>query len=440
MDQGSKGFFRGIEQPRPEIVFGLVGAIGTDLDLLEHELRTALSSVSYVSSSIRVSEILSEEYERMHPEEEVTGSRLGTFMDRGDALRIAVDHGAAAAALAVARIVNQRKVVVGAKMAERASHATIIRSLKHPAEVGLLRAVYGPRLVVIGAWSMRDHREDAVRKRLNDEHPGNGVGWYAEKAAELVLRDEMDADSRLGQRVRETFELADAFVAIRPGRPITKPVERIVQLLFGKPFLTPTVDEHSMFQASGAGFRSSAAGRQVGAVIVDDDGELLVAGTNDVPKAGGGQYWAGDDPDHRDFQHGYDINDRLKSKIVEDILSRLKDAPGWLSDALLNRDLPSLTREALQPGGPLSGSRVGDLLEFGRVAHAEMAAVCTAARRGVPIRSATVYSTTYPCHECARLLIACGIRRLVYVDPYPKSQVPEMYKNEVVEGDRKSVV
>jgi cytidine deaminase len=45
-----------------------------------------------------------------------------------------------------------------------------------------------------------------------------------------------------------------------------------------------------------------------------------------------------------------------------------------------------------------------------------------------------MFSTTYPCHECARLIIASGIKRVVYIDPYPKSQVPDMYEHEIVEG------
>lgn len=42
-----------------------------------------------------------------------------------------------------------------------------------------------------------------------------------------------------------------------------------------------------------------------------------------------------------------------------------------------------------------------------------------------------MYTTTYPCHECARLIIAAGIGRVVYVDPYPKSQVRAMFRHEV---------
>jgi cytidine deaminase len=244
-------------------------------------------------------------------------------------------------------------------------------------------------------------------------------------------RDEQDESQPFGQGVRDAFELADIYVAIRKGHPLGRRIARLVKLLFGAPFETPTRAEEAMFLASGAGLRSSAAGRQVGAVVVDGDGEVLVTGTNEAPKAGGGQYWAEEAPDHRDFMYGYDVNDRLKLEIVADILTRLREA-NWLTDLAGGADPDSVAARAMS--GPLRGSRIADLLEFGRIAHAEMAAICTAARRGTALRGATMYSTTYPCHECARLIIAAGISMVVYVDPYPKSQVQQMFHDEVSDG------
>lgn len=53
--------------------------------------------------------------------------------------------------------------------------------------------------------------------------------------------------------------------------------------------------------------------------------------------------------------------------------------------------------------------------------HAEMFAITDAARRGLSVRDATLYCTTFPCHMCARHIIASGIRKVVYIEPYPKS-------------------
>lgn len=162
--------------------------------------------------------------------------------------------------------------------------------------------------------------------------------------------------------------------------------------------------------------------------MVDRDGEVLVTGTNDVPKPGGGQYWPDSDPDHRDFRLTYETNDRGKRDVVLDVLGRLAQA-GWLSSEKAGQGHSTLADDAL--AGPLRDSRIRDLIEFGRIAHAEMAAICTAARRGTALRGSTLYSTTYPCHECARLIIATGITRVVFVDPYPKSQVQMLFSDLV---------
>ena len=191
-----------------------------------------------------------------------------------------------------------------------------------------------------------------------------------------------------------------------------------------------------MFQASAARLRSADAGRQVGAVVIDEEFELLVTGTNEVPRAGGGQYWGDDARDHRDFRIGYDANQRLKHDLVVDVLQSMKADGGWLSPEKQELPVEQLTREAVE--GPLKDSRIGDILEFGRIAHAEMAAICTAARRGTPLRGGILLTTTYPCHECARLIIAAGISRVIYVDPYPKSRVKEMYRFEVSDGGSES--
>lgn len=424
------------EDARREIVIGLVGALGTDLAAVEDALKNALLRVSYSMKSVRVSALIDVAFQTggltltSSPE-----TKLDELMDKGDALREKAVHGGVTAALAISAISNERHDELDDRPElERAATATVVRQLKHPDEVRVLRSVYGPRFVLIGAWAPKAERERATRRRLEQSRPGMDDHWYAQHVSRLLERDEKDGLRKLGQRVRDTFELADAYVALCPGVPIATTVDRIVGLLFGSPFETPTRQEQAMYLAFGARLRSSASGRQVGAVVVDDEGEVLVSGTNEVPKAHGGQYWTGESPDFRDFRYGIDYNDHQKMLIFLDVIRRLQEAPGWLVQARAEGDAESLAREAMDEGGPLAESRVSDILEFGRILHAEMAAICTAARRGTAIGGQTMYTTTYPCHQCARLIVGSGIRRLVYVDPYPKSQVPDMYRDEVAEG------
>ena len=76
-------------------------------------------------------------------------------------------------------------------------------------------------------------------------------------------------------------------------------------------------------------------------------------------------------------------------------------------------------------------TRLLSLIEFGRIVHAEMSALSQAARLGVAVKGATLYTTAFPCHMCMRLVVAAGISRVVYVDPYPKSLASEMYADSI---------
>jgi len=48
-----------------------------------------------------------------------------------------------------------------------------------------------------------------------------------------------------------------------------------------------------------------------------------------------------------------------------------------------------------------------------RTVHAEQNAICQAAKRGVALNGATLYSRMTPCRICGMLIISCGISRVV---------------------------
>jgi dCMP deaminase len=66
-------------------------------------------------------------------------------------------------------------------------------------------------------------------------------------------------------------------------------------------------------------------------------------------------------------------------------------------------------------------SEAGCLMEGGhcvRSVHAEMNAVAQAARTGVSIHGATIYSTHRPCVRCAGILVQVGIYKVYYESEY----------------------
>ena len=427
-ERGSEDGAKGLHlRGRPEIVLAVVSPIGTGTGEVCRLLGDVLDQVTgYDAKIVRISELIETAFPGESP---IDGrSRYRRLMDMGDALREGTNEGAICAMLAVQAIREVRESSTGDVAAPRYDGATILRSLKHPDEVTLLRQVYGQRALIVGVSEEQALREGRLRKELAEgRKTAEAQAAAAGEATELVLRDEKDELRSLGQRVRDAYEMCDVYLPASGDR-LEASVRRLVGLMFGQPFITPSRDEMGAWHAYAAQFRSSAAGRQVGAAIVDADGEILATGCNDVPTPGGGQSWEGGADDHRDFAEMHkDANDSKKFELVSELLSELRDA-GWFSEELASLDGDALANRALAAGtpAPLQKTRVADLLEFGRIMHAEMAALMTAARRGTPVRGATLYTTTYPCHECMRLIIGAGITRVVYIDPYPKSLVPEL--------------
>src|SRR3954464_15400320 len=63
--------------------------------------------------------------------------------------------------------------------------------------------------------------------------------------------------------------------------------------------------------------------------------------------------------------------------------------------------------------------------------HAEMEAIASCARVGVSPRNGVMYTTTFPCHNCAKHIVAAGIRAVQYVEPYPKSRALELHNDSI---------
>ena len=327
-------------------------------------------------------------------------------------------------ALAVREIAKHR--------AERANgnqpFAYLLRSFKHPDEVKLLRRVYGEAFSLVGVASTAEER----RKTLSDSYsPVDGV--LSLEAERLVARDESDSSNRqFGQNVRDTYFMADVFVPGGAGIDVNADVNRYVDSVFGAPFLAPRPEEEGMRFAQDAALRSAAPARQVGVALIPEIGTPVVAGTNEVPKPGGGQYWEGDLPDYRDFQQGEDPSPNYIKGVVQELLERLAKH-NWLVDDLSGLSGHSLVERARQPDGSgssvLGGARAAALIEFTRCLHAEQAAIINAARSGVSTQGAILYTTTFPCHECAKMIIGAGIVEVHYIEPYPKSLVDRLYRH-----------
>jgi hypothetical protein len=58
-------------------------------------------------------------------------------------------------------------------------------------------------------------------------------------------------------------------------------------------------------------------------------------------------------------------------------------------------------------------------------------AISDAARLGRATKHATLFCTTFPCHICTKHIVAAGIDRVVFLEPYPKSLSQKLHGDSI---------
>jgi len=437
-----------------ELVIGLVAAVGTELDTVTNCLTQQFALGGYETKVIKISDdIIKLFYE---PKNWATKyERYDSFMTAGNEARYTAikkekaehvsekdQRGNAILAYATAsRIFLERPVDGNGLPLPCGKKAFIIRSLKRPEEVEALRLIYPHGFVLIGV-----HAEDSRRRT----HLTKTIGMNDKEADNLMRRDanettdDYETPHPNGQLVNKTFHLADFFVHSTDDlERLWCDIQRMVELWFGHPFHTPTFDEYAMYMAFSAALRSADLSRQVGAVVTKGN-QVLATGANDCPRAGGGLYWperkdgessVSDIPEGRDYKRtrkekvGYDSNKIEQLEILNDI-QRI------VEKCVADEHKKYFNFEAMIK--MIGKGRIRDLTEFGRVVHAEMEALLSCGRIGHSTVSTTLYCTTFPCHNCAKHLIAAGVDRVVYIEPYPKSKALEFHSESIIWGIKKA--
>lgn len=432
----------------PELIFGIVAPIGVKIDLAIRCLQEELEAVGYFSTTLKATDLM-------------RAVKLSNDLTANDAIENYKQKISYAnelcklfspnviASILISRIRSLRvehwrevlhsKGVTKSKddqdFSERPipKRAYILRQLKRPEEIRLLRMVYGKQFVSVSVYSSEDERiehiEEQQRKKLSGLVDAIKL---RNSASELVAQDSKE-DGLPGQNVRDAFPLGDVFVDGQNKATCSATTSRFIRLLFGNNQITPTRDEYGMYMAKSASLRSSDLSRQVGAAIFSTAGEVITLGCNEVPRAHGGTYWTSDPNDQRDFMQGADPNDELKKEILVDLIDRLISSEAMSDAKFKGKSAVEVCTELLAVANDRSvaESKLMDLIEFGRIIHAEMSAISDAARKGVPTKGTTLYSTTFPCHICAKHVVAAGIGRVVYLEPYPKSYASRLHKDSI---------
>lgn len=456
----------------PELIIGVAGPIGIDIDTICVAIGDALRTVSYESTTIKITdEIQDIPSDIKKPTRKNFYNIMNFKMDHASDLCRTRDDPAFLMRIAIAAVRRERisfiengksllndsppeepenefigptqKIsfeAIGAT--DRVAHrvAYIVRQIKRPEEVNLMRRVYGRQFILVSAYGSEEDRKsiliDKISKTMPLKTTSNNISF---KAQELMDRDADEEEDSYGQHLRDSFHLADVFVDGIVKSAMNKTLLRFFNGLFGLNSIAPTKNEYGMYCAKSASLRSTDLSRQVGAAIFSENGELIVQGCNEVPKAFGGTYWDTETPDFRDIAIGKDPNEEQKREVVRDLLERLETAELLKLGPKLNMDINDLVDhlttgkkdEKDKSKAALKGAKILDLTEYGRVVHAEMCALCDAARLGRSVRNAILFCTTFPCHNCTKHVLASGIQKVIFMEPYPKSKAKELHSNEI---------
>lgn len=421
-DESIKDIQKTIQERRSrELIIGLCGAIGSGVKALKDTLKHQLESSGYKTVHIRMSNIIAE---RTDPNlKNLLGyERYVNLQDQGDFLR-KKHRNSILAACAVEEIALNRSVLCSedeqlleenddSVLKTKEKIAYIIDQLKHPDEVKLLRSVYPRNFYLIGLI-----RTEAERRLNLEEEKIQDA-----KIDELIRRDRKSVTN--GQQVEKTLYNSDYFIhnVHNHSQLLEKSVDRFIKLVHDVNGLTPTIDEIGMHAAYSASLRSACLSRQVGASISDTIGNIIATGCNDVPRFGGGLYNSSSTEDFRCVHRGQCSNDKhkalLKEEIKEILLKNINNAN------VVNELVEKIT----------TNTKIHSLIEYSRAVHAEMDAIVSLAR-SVKDSSIgmTLYSTTYPCHNCARHIVAAGIARVVYIEPYEKSLALKLHDDSITD-------
>ena len=408
-----------------EVVIAFMGAVGCGMPRLIKECAEDLEARGYDVKHIRLSEYIKDELKKRG--DEIENPRYLQYQNIGNELRDknGLDIFASFAINKISRIRAERNPIELSDSSVPVPRvAYLIDQVKHPSEIQLLKLVYRKIFFAVGVMSSAKDRKN----RLLDE----GIdGCVAE---DIMNRDRKEIH-KYGQQLEKAFQLADYFVHHPSSHQeeTKKQLKRFGDILHGDNKVSPSQQEYAMYVAYSTGLKSACLSRQVGAAIVDKDGNLIATGSNDVPAYKGGLYTEYHETDGRCINRGFCENDFQKNKRRKNIERGLTDFikseksfedSGVRNTMLLNAE--KLVSEVYR----LSG--VGDLIEFSRAVHAEMDALISLSRgsSGSSV-GASLFTTTFPCHNCARHIIAAGIDKVFYVEPYDKSLAFDSHEDAI---------
>ncbi len=361
-----------------KIVVGLTGPFGSGCSYIAKEILVE-RGYEYIS----LSDLLRKEVD----DETLTRS---TLQDKGNTLR--QQKGAGFLAEIAISIITQSD-----------NQKFVVDSIRNSHEVEVLKDAFSS-FCMFAVWASRNARW----KRVQGKYNGNLSLFEQDDKRDKDEKDESGQQITLCYQMADVIILNDKVIPTKQSgafKDLQSIVERYLNYIERKSSYEPTEMETLMAMAYANSMRSSCSQRKVGALIIDNYGNVFSSGFNEVPVS------------ERSCKIEY--GKCYRKYLREDIYVKLNEE---LKDENMTSRISGIIN---------SNSK---MLDYCRALHAEENAIVNMARLSVStdFSQSTLYTTTYPCNLCANKIAQVGIKKIVYYEPYPQEEAKNILNSHSV--------
>jgi deoxycytidylate deaminase len=372
--------------PSGQTVIGMTGAFGSGCTTAAKHLRDKRHF-----TRIRLSDAIRDRWRAEHGDREPLRGELQRL---GDSMRF--EGGASV-------LVDEAlKGVVGH------TNLLVIDGIRNTNEVRALEERFGYHFFLMGIMASAEERWSRLGQEYSDDK---------RTQVDFVLDDERDRNEEInsGQQVELCLDRSDVFINNEGTLgPLFEKVIAHVDLLSGAKVRPPNIDEIHMNLAYGASHSSKCIKRHVGAVVVDPQGQVIGTGYNENPL---GTKPCIEEPEY-DFTCYRDI---VRNEHFANLAVRGTRCPAC-GEPLSGDKGPPWRCNSCARKNPSVKTNLENLffpdraLNWCTAIHAEVWALKTAGDRA---KGGTLFTTAFPCFQCAEQIIHAGISEVVYTEAYP---------------------
>ena len=283
----------------------------------------------------------------------------------------------------------------------------MIDGIRNVGEVGYLQDEFGYRFTLMAVLASNDARWDRIGSTYTDKKLGR---------TDFILDDQRDKNEETdyGQQVELCVDRADILMdntSSSIGAFKAKAFE-FVELVRGNNPRSAAPSEILMNIAFSSSHSSKCIKRHVGAVVATPDGRVVSAGYNENP--------LGTNPcvEEPEYQKQC-FRDIVRNNHFEQMAQKGSRCPACGEPMVFEKGPPWRCKACAGKGEKTNLESFFFLdraMNYCTAVHAEVWAILAAGERA---RGSVLYTTTFPCSQCAEKIVQSGITKVVFTEPYP---------------------